>query len=128
MPDVFGYSGALSQILVGCGCIGFATQKITWTYHGGDQFLYNTFLWEGIDGTAIPAHIFTDYNSETKPSFLLDRWETRLQIDGIRTMLLSFGWGDGGGGPTRDHLEFLSRAKNLEGLPKVKHASINGLH
>ena len=51
-----------------------------------------------------------------------------LQIDGIRTMLLSFGWGDGGGGPTRDHLEFLSRAKNLEGLPKVKHASINGLH
>jgi len=123
LPDVFGYSGALPQILVSCGCIGFATQKITWTYHGGEQFPYNTFLWEGIDGTAIPAHIFTDYNSETRPSSLLDRWETRLQIDGMRSMLLSFGWGDGGGGPTRDHLEFLSRAKDLEGLPRVKLAS-----
>ena len=123
LPDVFGYSGALPQILRGCGCEGFATQKITWTYHGGDQFPYNTFLWEGIDGSTIPAHIFTDYNSETRPGSLLDRWETRLQTDGIRSMLLAFGWGDGGGGPTRDHLEFLTRAKDLEGLPRVKIAS-----
>ena len=123
LPDVFGYTGALPQILVKCGCIGFATHKITWTYHGGDQFPFNTFLWEGIDGTAIPAHIFTDYNSETRPASLLDKWETRLQTDGIQSMLLSFGWGDGGGGPTRDHLEYISRAKDLEGLPRVKHAS-----
>ena len=123
LPDVFGYSGALPQILVGCGCIGFATHKITWTYHGGDQFPYNTFYWEGIDGTAIPAHIFTDYNSETRPGNLLDRWETRFQKDGIRSMMLSFGWGDGGGGPTRDHLEFLIRAKDLEGLPRVSLSS-----
>jgi alpha-mannosidase len=123
LPDVFGYSGALPQILRGCGCIGFATQKITWAYNGGEPFPYNTFLWEGIDGTAIPAHIFTDYNSQTNPSALLDRWESRLQFNGIRSILLSFGWGDGGGGPTRDHLEFLSRAKDLEGLPKVKMAS-----
>jgi len=123
LPDVFGYSGALPQILITCGCTSFATQKIAWTYHGGDQFPYNTFLWEGIDGTTIPAHIFTDYNSETRPGNLLDRWETRFQKDGIRSMLLAFGWGDGGGGPTRDHLEFLSRARDLEGLPKVKLAS-----
>jgi alpha-mannosidase len=123
LPDVFGYSGALPQILISCGCTSFATQKITWLYHGGDKFPYNTFLWEGIDGTTIPAHIFTDYNSETRPGSLVDRWETRLQTDGIRSMLLAFGWGDGGGGPTRDHLEFLSRAKDLEGLPRVKLAT-----
>ena len=123
LPDVFGYSGAHPQILISCGCTSFATKKIAWTYHGGDQFPYNTFLWEGIDGTTIPAHIFTDYNSETRPGNLLDRWETRFQKDGIRSMLLAFGWGDGGGGPTRDHLEFLSRARDLEGLPKVKLAS-----
>jgi alpha-mannosidase len=123
LPDVFGYSGSLPQILVNCGCTSFATQKIAWTYNGGDQFPYNTFLWEGIDGTTIPTHIFTDYNSQTRPASLLDRWEARLQSDGIHSLMLSFGWGDGGGGPTRDHLEFLSRAKDLEGLPKVKLAS-----
>ena len=79
--------------------------------------------WVGIDGTSIPTHIFTDYNSETRPGSLLDRWESRLQTDGINSMLLAFGWGDGGGGPTRDHLEFLSREADLEGLPRVKIAS-----
>ena len=123
LPDAFGYSGALPQIMLGCGCTGFATQKITWTYHGGDPFPFNTFLWEGIDGSSIPAHIFTDYNSQTRPGNILDRWESRLQKDGIRSMLLAFGWGDGGGGPTRDHLEFLSRVKDLEGVPRVKLAS-----
>jgi alpha-mannosidase len=123
LPDVFGYTGALPQIILGCGCTSFATQKIAWIYHGGDPFPYNTFLWEGIDGSAIPTHIFSDYNSQTRPGNLLDRWETRFQKDGIRSMLLAFGWGDGGGGPTRDHLEFLSRCRDLEGLPRVKLAS-----
>jgi alpha-mannosidase len=123
LPDVFGYSGALPQILRGCGCIGFATQKITWTYNGGDPFPYNTFLWEGIDGTTIPAHIFTDYGSHTRPGALLDRWNTRLQKNGINSLIFAFGWGDGGGGPTRDHLEFLRREIDLEGLPRVHIAS-----
>ncbi len=123
LPDVFGYSGALPQILRGCGCLGFATQKITWAYYGGEPFPYNTFLWEGIDGTAIPAHIFTDYNSQTHPSSLLERWNTRLQSLGIDRMILAFGWGDGGGGPTRDHLEFLRRSADLEGVPRVIYAS-----
>lgn len=123
LPDVFGYSGALPQILRGCGCIGFVTQKITWAYNGGEPFPYNTFWWEGIDGTQIPAHIFTDYNSQTSPSHIFDRWNSRLQKNNISTMLLAFGWGDGGGGPTRNHLEFLRRASNLEGLPCVRMAS-----
>ncbi len=123
LPDVFGYSGALPQIMLKSGINSFTTSKITWTYHGGDPFPYNTFLWEGIDGSTIPAHIYSDYNNQTRPGSLLDRWETRLQKDGIRSMLFPFGWGDGGGGPTRDHLEFLSRAHDLEGLPKVKLAS-----
>jgi alpha-mannosidase len=123
LPDVFGYTGALPQIMLKSGINSFTTSKLTWTYHGGELFPYNTFLWEGIDGSTIPSHIYSDYNSHTRPGSLLDRWETRLQKDGIRSMLLPFGWGDGGGGPTRDHLEFLSRAHNLEGLPRVKIAS-----
>lgn len=123
LPDVFGYSGALPQILAGCGMEGFATQKITWAYNGGEPFPYNTFWWEGIDGTAIPAHIFTDYNSEMRPGNLLDRWNTRLKKTGIRTMIQAFGWGDGGGGPTRDHLEYYRRVRDLEGLPRVQMSS-----
>jgi alpha-mannosidase len=123
LPDVFGYSGALPQILRGCGCVGFATQKITWNYNGGEPFPYNTFHWEGIDGTSIPAHIYTDYTSLTRPSALFARWNTRLQGNGIHSMILAFGWGDGGGGPDRDHLEFLRRAADLEGLPRVRRSS-----
>jgi alpha-mannosidase len=119
LPDVFGYSGALPQILRGCGCIGFGTQKITWAYGGGEPFPYNIFLWEGIDGTTIPAHIFTDYNSQLTPGALLDRWNQRLQKLGISSMIVAFGWGDGGGGATRDHLEYLRRSHDLEGLPRV---------
>ncbi len=123
LPDVFGYSGALPQILKGCGVIGFSTQKIVWAYNGGDPFPYNTFWWEGIDGSAIPAHIFSDYNSQVRPNAIMDRWATRLQMNNISTMIMAFGWGDGGGGPERDHLEFLRRCRDLEGLPKVKPAS-----
>jgi len=123
LPDVFGYSGALPQILHGCGMKGFATQKITWAYGGGEPFPYNIFWWEGIDGTTIPAHIFTEYNSQTSPRFIFERWNTRLQKNGIRTMILSFGWGDGGGGPERNHLEYLRRERDLEGLPRVKMSS-----
>jgi alpha-mannosidase len=122
LPDVFGYSGALPQILRGCGCVGFGTQKITWAYGGGEPFPYNIFLWEGIDGTSIPAHIFVDYNSQLTPGALLDRWNNRLQKLGIGSMIVAFGWGDGGGGATRDHLEYLRRSHDLQGLPRVRMA------
>lgn len=123
LPDVFGYSGALPQILKGCGVIGFATAKITWAYNGGDPFPYNTFWWEGTDGSAIPAHIFNDYSSQVRPNAIMDRWNSRLQKNNISTMALPFGWGDGGGGPERDHLEFMKRCQDLEGLPRIKMAS-----
>jgi alpha-mannosidase len=120
LPDVFGYSGAMPQIMKGCGIKYFATQKIFWAYNGGDPFPYNTFTWEGIDGSEVLAHIFNDYNSVTDPNALFQRWRQRVQKDGISTILLAFGYGDGGGGPTRNHLEFIRRAKDLEGVPKVR--------
>ncbi len=123
LPDVFGYSGALPQILRQCGCIGFATQKISWNYNGGEPFPFNTFNWVGIDGTSIPAHIFTDYTSHTRPKAIFERWNTRLQKNGLNSMILAFGWGDGGGGADRDHLEFFHRAVDLEGLPRLQMAA-----
>ncbi len=117
LPDVFGYSGALPQIMLGCGVKYFSTQKIFWAYHGGEPFPYNTFFWEGIDGSRVKAHFHTNYTSETHPTQVIERWKTRVQKEGFSSRLFPFGWGDGGGGPTRDHLEFARRQKDLEGVP-----------
>ncbi|MGC9455020.1 MAG: glycoside hydrolase family 38 C-terminal domain-containing protein [Phycisphaerae bacterium] len=123
IPDVFGYSGALPQIMVGCGVPYFATAKIFWNYHGGDPFPHNTFRWRGIDGSEVITHLFTDYNAGTDPASVIRGWRKRVQKDGISTRLYPFGHGDGGGGPTRNHLEFARRLENLEGVPRMKHAT-----
>jgi len=123
LPDVFGYSGAMPQIMKGCGIKYFSTQKIFWAYNGGEPFPYNTFWWEGIDGSAILVHLHNEYNSTTNPAIVIQRWKERVQKEGFSTRLLPFGWGDGGGGPTRHHLEFIRRQKDLEGAPRVRIAS-----
>ncbi|MDX9953873.1 MAG: glycoside hydrolase family 38 C-terminal domain-containing protein [Anaerolineae bacterium] len=119
-PDVFGYSGALPQILRGCGIKYFGTQKIFWAYNGGDPFPYNEFIWEGIDGSEVIAHIFHGYGYETSPAHLVDAWRNRAQQSDTAALMLPFGWGDGGGGPTREHVEFALRARDLEGAPRVR--------
>ena len=120
LPDVFGYTAALPQIMKGCGIRYFSTHKIFWTYNGGDPFPYHSFMWKGIDGTEIPSFIHVDYNSETDPETLHQRWKKRAQKENLRRFLLPFGYGDGGGGPSRDHIEFCLREKDLEGVPQVK--------
>jgi len=123
LPDVFGYSGALPQIMRGCGIKYFSTHKIFWTYNGGQPFPLNTFMWEGIDGSQILVHLHNDYNSHVDPAHVIQRWNERVQKDDFSTRLFPFGYGDGGGGPTRDHLEFIRRESNLEGVPRVRIAS-----
>jgi len=121
LPDVFGYTGALPQIMAACGITCFSTQKIFWTYNGGDQFPYNIFWWEGIDGTKVMSYIHNDYNSLTEPRAIMNRWKERVQKDAFhKGRLVPFGHGDGGGGPTRNHLEFLRRESDLQGLPKCE--------
>ena len=120
LPDVFGYSGALPQIMAGCGIKYFSTQKIFWNYKGGQPFPHNTFTWQGIDGSEVLVHLHNDYNSQMGPSAVIDRWRQRVQKDGISSRMMPFGHGDGGGGPTRQHLEFALRQKDLEGSPKVR--------
>ncbi|MHB1318346.1 MAG: alpha-mannosidase [Anaerolineae bacterium] len=120
LPDVFGYSGSLPQIMRGCGINYFSTHKIFWIYNGGDPFPLNTFTWEGIDGSSVLVHLHNEYNSETDPATLILRWNQRVQKDDISTRLVPFGWGDGGGGPTRDHLEYVARSADLEGMPRTR--------
>lgn len=122
LPDVFGYSAALPQIIKGCGIEYFSTQKIWWNYNGGETFPYNYFNWVGIDGTSIPTFLHVDYNSDISPGTVIDRWNNRAQKYDLRSFLQPFGYGDGGGGPSRDYLEYIRRENDLEGCPKVKNA------
>ena len=123
LPDCFGFSASLPQIMKGCGVQYFATQKIIRNYNGGDPFPYNIFWWEGNDGTRILSHIFKKNNAHIDPATMITRWEEdRNQQEDIDIFLYPFGYGDGGGGPTRDFVEFMRRMDDLEGVPRIRRA------
>ncbi len=125
LPDVFGYAAALPQILKKAGIDYFSTIKINWSQF--DHFPYNTFYWKGIDGTRVLAHFppSTDYNAYVEPKKLLHHVRSFAEKDRCDWSLLSYGWGDGGGGPDPRHLEFLRRSRDTEELPKCKHMTVS---
>ena len=120
LPDTFGYSAVLPQILKNFGIKYLVTQKIFWSYNGGDQFPYHYFTWQGMDGSGVTSFLPTSYTYTTNPGQLTEVWENRVQKDDMDKFLLPFGYGDGGGGPCRDHVELALREENLEGCPKVE--------
>ncbi len=135
LPDVFGYSGALPQIMKQCGIDYFMTTKLAWNQI--NKIPYDTFLWRGIDGTEVLTHLvttldlgqdptknfFTTYNGQLHPDAIMGGWQRYQQKDINNDILISYGYGDGGGGPTRDMLETSIRMeKGIEGIPKVRQA------
>jgi alpha-mannosidase len=127
LPDVFGYTWALPQIMKKSGIKYFMTTKISWSQY--NRFPYDTFKWRGIDGTEILTHFITTpeegspfytYNGMVEPKSVKGIWDTYKQKDVNEELLLAFGWGDGGGGPTKEMLESARAMKNLPGLPKVE--------
>ncbi len=118
LPDVFGYSAALPQIIKRAGINYFMTIKISWSQF--NRFPYSSFWWEGIDGTKVLAHFppADNYNARIDPDELWKSANDYIEKDRSDIALHSYGWGDGGGGPDRTHLEHLRRAANVDGLPK----------
>ena len=119
LPDSFGYSAALPQIIRGCGVQGLTTQKIFWSYNEAEPFPYHAFSWKGLDGTQVPCYLHMWYESTVDAQTLHTRWENRLCKDGTGDFFLPFGYGDGGGGPTRDDLEQVRREQDIQGAPKL---------
>ena len=118
-PDVFGYSGSLPQLLVKSGVRHFMTQKLSWNWV--TRHPHHTFWWQGIDGSAVLAHMPPEdtYNSSGSPAALAKAAERFIDKDVSDSCLMLFGIGDGGGGPGEEHLERLAREKDLDGLPPV---------
>ncbi len=120
IPDVFGYSAAMPQICRLAGCDALVTQKISWNQF--NRFPYNSFIWEGIDGSTLLTHFPPEdnYLSELAPAPLVAA-QNRYAENAISDEFLSlFGMGDGGGGPKQNHLERGLRMADLGGCPKVR--------
>ena len=120
LPDSFGYSGALPQIVRQAGIEYFLTQKISW--NRVNRFPHHTLDWVGIDGTSVFTHFppADTYNGELTPKELAYTAENFREKGVATRSLIPFGYGDGGGGPTREMLARAQRAADLEGLPRVR--------
>ncbi|MGB4659956.1 MAG: alpha-mannosidase, partial [Mobilitalea sp.] len=145
LPDVFGYSAALPQIMEQSGIKYFMTTKISW--NDTNLMPYDTFYWEGIDGTKILTHFITtkdyeskerglktnnehltsfttNYNGYINPSQVKGAWQRYQQKNLSNEVLMSYGYGDGGGGPTKDMLETQRRLeRKIPGCPTTKQST-----
>ncbi|SFB07520.1 alpha-mannosidase [Cohnella sp. OV330] len=129
LPDVFGYSWALPQILRKSGIKTFMTTKISWSQY--NRMPHDTFKWRGIDGSEVLTHFITTpeladpnvwwytYNGQIEPFTVKGIWDTYRDKDINRELLLSYGYGDGGGGVNRHMLEMRRRLDEMPGLPKI---------
>lgn len=132
LPDVFGYSAALPQIMQKSGIEYFMTTKIAWNQF--NKIPYDTFNWRGIDGTEILTHFittrdyekqptghFTTYNGKLTPLQVMGAWQRYQQKNLNKDVLICFGYGDGGGGANREMLEEGRRmTQGIPGCPQVK--------
>ena len=119
LPDSFGYSAALPQIAREAGIERFLTQKISWNQV--NTFPHHTLLWEGIDGSRIFTHFppMDTYGAEVTGQNLTHAVENFKDKGHASVSLMPFGYGDGGGGPTREMLERIDRFRSLRGAPEV---------
>ncbi len=132
LPDVFGYCASLPQICKKCGIRYFMTTKITWNQM--NKMPYDTFFWQGIDGTKLFTYFITTrehdmpeekfmttYNGILNASSVRGTWNRYQQKNINQNVLMAFGYGDGGGGATRDMLENAKRLYNgVIGMPQVE--------
>lgn len=131
LPDVFGYSWALPQILRGVGINTFMTTKISWNQF--NSMPHDLFTWRGIDGSEVMAYFittpesgepldarFSTYNGMLTPHAVLGSWTKFRDKNLSDETLLSYGYGDGGGGVNRDMLKMRRAMDQLPGLPAVK--------
>jgi len=119
LPDSFGYSAGLPQIITLAGCDAFLTQKISWSQ--SNPFPHHTFAWEGIDGTRVFTHFppVDTYNSDLSGGELAHAAGNYREKGVATRSLVPFGFGNGGGGPTREMIARARRTADLQGSPRV---------
>jgi len=119
IPDVFGYPASLPQIFAAGGCTRFVTQKLSWNKQ--NRFPHNTFWWEGLDGTQVLTHFppVDTYHAEVEPAEMRFSESNFRDAGWSEWALMPYGYGNGGGGPTREMLERAHRMADLDGVPRL---------
>jgi alpha-mannosidase len=119
LPDCFGYSAALPQLILLSGSRWFLTQKLSW--NDTNKFPHHTFWWEGIDGSRVFTHFppVDTYNARLTSAELAHAASNYAEMGFGSRSMAPFGYGDGGGGPTREMMERARRLADLDGSPKV---------
>ena len=119
LPDCFGFTWALPQIISRSGMTNFITSKLS--YNDTNKFPFNMFRWQGNDGTQVMAHMMhPGYNGVFSVSELMTSDRECNNKEQLDTAMQMYGYGDGGGGPTHWMLERGRRLQNFPGLPKAK--------
>ncbi|XP_076979834.1 alpha-mannosidase 2C1 isoform X1 [Tamandua tetradactyla] len=123
LPDTFGYSAQLPQIMLGCGIGRFLTQKLSWNLV--NSFPHHTFFWEGLDGSRVLTHFppGDSYGMQGSVEEVLKTVTNNRDKGRTNHSAFLFGFGDGGGGPTQVMLDRLKRLCNTDGLPRVQLSS-----
>ena len=128
LPDCFGFSPALPQLLLQAGVTGFFTIKVNWSET--NKFPYDLFWWEGLDGGRVLAHTFDNplngYNGNVSPDGIAPTWRNFRGKAQHPETLLAVGYGDGGGGPTRQMIDRERQLRDFPVLPKARWASVQG--
>ncbi|MEJ3653580.1 glycoside hydrolase family 38 C-terminal domain-containing protein [Actinomycetes bacterium KLBMP 9759] len=120
LPDSFGYTAAFPQLVHLSGSKWFLTQKISWSQF--NKFPHHSFWWEGLDGSRVFTHFppVDTYNSELSGDEMAHLVRNFADKGRANRSLVPFGWGDGGGGPTREMLGRAARLRDLEGSARVE--------
>ena len=123
LPDTFGYSAAIPQIMKGCGINYFLTTKMSW--NDTNDFPYETFNWVGLDGTSVLTHFNrTHLNPDVKSTIRETKdWIRQKSVSNKR--FIAYGFGDGGGGPSFEMIENAKRIADLDGVGKSKHMTVS---
>lgn len=131
LPDVFGYTWSLPQLIKQAGLAYFFTIKIGWNQY--NRLPYDSFWWQGLDGTRVLTHFSTanwpssqggNYNCGATPGETLGTWINFQQKETQQDLLMAFGYGDGGGGPTHEMLENLREMAVFPAMPRVRQRAV----
>lgn len=120
LPDTFGYSAAIPQIMLGCGVKYFYTTKLDWNEH--TKFPYESFRWKGIDGSEVISHLNTQ-GCSPMPSNIENNIRNLQNKTADCTRLCAFGYGDGGGGPADTMVRVAQLVKNIDGMPQMEYTT-----
>ncbi len=129
LPDVFGYTGCLPQIMQQTGVKYFFSAKLAWS--NSTRFPFSSFRWRGNDGSEVVSHVLHSvlsncYNTTTAIDEVVEPTLSHQQSDIHPEILLPVGYGDGGGGPTEEMCERVRRLAKIEGVPPTEWGRIDG--